>query len=998
MSKYWKSIEEKEGKEIQSHETGPSTNGLLNLLEQKETLTANRRDFLKLFGFSVGVAAVASSCEMPVKKAIPYLVKPENITPGKASYFATSAFIENQFAGLLVKVRDGRPIKIEGNELSKFTKGRSSARMQAAILSLYDTHRFKNPEKKGIKTDWGTVDKEIMGQLQALRANNKKVVILTSTIISPSTLAVLENFKKEYPNVETVTYDAISASGILEANLNTFGKAMIPSYHFNKAKVVVNFGADFMGTWMDPIGFANDFAKTKDPEADGFSKLIQYESIMSLTGSNADKRIVIRPSEEKIVLSNLYNAIAKATGGKTFNMPQTTHGIDEAAKELLLNRGASIVVSGSNDPGNQMIVNAINQLLGNYGQTIDINTPLKLKQGLDRDIVKLKKDLAQGKVGGIIFYQVNPVYHLTGFLEHIKDLELSVTLNAQPDETSVWANYACPDHNYLESWNDFEPTPGQYHLAQPTIAPIFDTRQAQESLLKWAGEDTTYYDFMRQYWQGQIFPRNNETLSFENFWNQSLQAGTTILPSSGYNASFDMAQVSQVLDNIKQPAPQGLEIVLYEKTGIASGELANIPWLQEMPDPVTKMTWDNYLTVSPTYARENGLKTGDVVLLNEKIKIPVFIQPGQAFNTAGLALGYGRSNAGRVADGTGVNAYPLVVFKGENRLYHSDGHTLEKTYDQHEIATTQTHHSMEGRPLIRETTLEAFLEDPASGNEMHEKIQKHHTTLYKKHEYPGHHWGMAIDLTKCTGCSACVIACQVENNIPVVGKTEVRRVHEMHWIRIDRYYKGDDANPEVVRQPVMCQHCDNAPCENVCPVAATTHSSEGINQMAYNRCIGTRYCNNNCPYKVRRFNYFDYNGADAIKGNEHDMVGLTLDLPRMVLNPDVTIRAKGVIEKCSFCVQRIQEKKLDAKLEGRELRDGEITPACAQACPSEAIVFGDTNDPDSNISKHFANPRNYHLLEELHTLPSVGYLTKIRNKEAGAKASNEGEVHGRIEG
>jgi Fe-S-cluster-containing dehydrogenase component len=416
--------------------------------------------------------------------------------------------------------------------------------------------------------------------------------------------------------------------------------------------------------------------------------------------------------------------------------------------------------------------------------------------------------------------------------------------------------------------------------------------------------------------------------------------------------------------------------------GVGDGRQANNPWLQELPDPISKVTWDNYASMSLRLAEELGLVEGDRIKIDNNITLPVLIQPGQEYKTISVALGYGRTNAGVVADGVGVNGFPLVEFNGETRLYTKAGVRVEKVEGEHEFAKTQTHHSMEGRAIIRETTLAEYLEKPSSGNEMHEEAEKHSTTLYKAREFNGHHWGMAVDLNACTGCNACVVACSAENNVPIVGKEQVKMAREMHWIRIDRYYSGDVENPEVVRQPVMCQHCDNAPCENVCPVGATTNSKEGINQMAYNRCIGTRYCNNNCPYKVRRFNFLDYTKADSIPLNTYDPAEMTLDLKRMVLNPDVVVRAKGVIEKCSMCVQRIQEKKLDAKLENRMLEDGEIKPACAQSCPANAIVFGDLNNEESKISKFFENERNYHLLEELHTLPSVGYLTKVRNTEA----------------
>ena len=995
MNNYWKSIEEKQLLEDGKNASVKTKEGISALFDGSESsMKANRRDFLKLFGFSVGVATVAASCEQPVKKAIPYLIKPENITPGKASYYASTFFEDNEYCSILVKVRDGRPIKIEGNELSEISQGGTSARVQGSVLSLYDTHRFKFPAIDNKEVSWDEMDFQIKKELTKIKSENKKLVILSSTVISPSTKAAIDKFKSKFVNTDLIIYDAISSSAILEANELTFGISAIPNYKFEKADVIVSFGADFLGTWLNPVVYAKGYSKKKDLTIGQkeLSTHIHFESAMSLTGSNADKRIIISPGEEKNLLANLYNNIAEKSGDTKINAGPTEFDLTEISELLLSCKSKSIVVCGSNDTDSQVIVNAINHILNNYNNTIDISLPLHTKQGRDREIQKLKKEIDEGKIGGIIFYNTNPVYNLPGFEASVKKIGFTLSLSSKPNETTEFVKYLCPDHNFLESWNDYEPVKGQYSLSQPAIANIFNTRQAQESLLRWGDSETSFYDFIKTVWKNKIFPRENKNLTFRSFWDHSLQKGCISVDLSGTSRKFNGEALFKIKNTNKEDT-DNIHLVLYEKVAIGSGEWANIPWLQEMPDPVSKATWDNYLNISPKLAKEKGLNTGDYVKINGNYKLPVYIQPGMAYKTVSIALGYGRRNAGLVASGTGVDIFPLVDFKGTNRKYFITDITIESTGEHVDMAITQTHHSMEGRALIRETTLEEYIENPSAGNEIHEEIEKESTTMYKKYDFPGHHWGMAIDLNKCTGCSACVIACQVENNVPSVGRREVHRVHEMHWIRIDRYYKGNEDAPEVVRQPVMCQHCDNAPCENVCPVAATNHSSEGLNQMAYNRCIGTRYCNNNCPYKVRRFNFFDYNGADAMKGNEYDPTGMALDLPRMVLNPDVTVRAKGVIEKCSFCVQRIQEKKLQAKIENRELNDGEIVPACAQACPSDAIVFGDLNNPESKVSKYYKNKRNYHLLEELHTLPSVGYLTKVRNIKKQEKSKGLQEDH-----
>jgi len=948
-----------------------------------ETTPTGRRDFLKLFGFAIASAAVLNSCEQPVRKAIPYLIKPDEVTPGIANYYASTFFDGNDFCSILVKVRDGRPIKIEGNMLSSVTKGGTSARVQASILSLYDTARYRNPMISGNETSWEQADAEITEELKRIKEKNGTIAIVTPTINSPSTLAVVEEFKKAYPTTRHIQYDAVSANGMSLANKEVFGREVIPSYHFEKAKIIVGFGADFLGSWLMPVEYTKQYSSGRKLEngSTEMSYHIHFEAGLSLTGSNADKRVIVKNSQQKLVLANLYNQIASKEGLELINSPSSPIDTGNLAEKLLKNKGESLIVCGSNDVETQLIVNAINYALGNYGTTIDFNTPLNLKKGKDSEMAVLTEELNQGKIAGLILYGVNPVYDFydgESFLSGIKKVDLSVSIPNLKDETAEECKYLCPDHYSLEAWNDYEIKPGYYSLAQPAIRPLFKTRAVQESLLKWIGTETDYLDYIKSYWEENIYPASGFEWSFYNFWVKSLQDGVFEKPDSKMD---EIHYKAPLFSEIKSSEDNELELDLYQNVNVGDGRQANNPWLQELPDPISKITWDNYASISMRLAEEMSLEEGNLIKINDDIILPVLVQPGQEYKTISVALGYGRGHAGIVAEGVGDNGYRLVHFNGQTRLYSETRIQVEKTDGKHEFARTQTHHSMEGRAIIRETTLTEYREKPNAGNELHEEIEKHHTSLYKAREFKGHHWGMAVDLNSCVGCNACVVACSSENNVPVVGKEQVKMAREMHWIRIDRYYSGDLENPEVVRQPVMCQHCDNAPCENVCPVGATTNSKEGINQMAYNRCIGTRYCNNNCPYKVRRFNFRDYNGADSIPFNTYDPEGMTVDLRRMVLNPDVVVRAKGVIEKCSLCVQRIQEKKLNAKLENRMLEDGEIIPACAQACPADAIVFGDMNNEESKINKFFKNPRNYHLLEELHTLPSVGYLTKVRNTE-----------------
>ncbi len=563
-------------------------------------------------------------------------------------------------------------------------------------------------------------------------------------------------------------------------------------------------------------------------------------------------------------------------------------------------------------------------------------------------------------------------------------------LTAHNDETAALCGYVCPDHHWLESWNDAEPYNNLFSFTQPTIHPLFDTRQVQESLLTWAGIETDYHTYVKKYWEENIYPKQNEYSSFNDFWNHTLQKGVFSIETPATQCPlYDFEFLGTHASDLVPPKAGGIELVIYEKVGIGSGRQANNPWLQELPDPISKAVWDNYLALSPSWAKEQGLEQEDVVRISDQIELPVLLQPGQPYGTGSIAMGYGRTHAGKVGNGIGKNAFVFGLLKNGSKQFNIGSGTIEKTGNTYPLATTQTHHSMEGRPLVRETVLEKWLENPAAGNALHKFTEEKSVSLYKKPHFDGFHWGLGIDLNKCIGCSACVTACQAENNVAVIGKEQVKNRRIMHWIRVDRYYSSatpetpdnslshepEPDNPEVVHQVVMCQHCDNAPCENVCPVAATTHSDEGLNQMAYNRCIGTRYCMNNCPYRVRRFNWFRYVTNDKFDYNFND------DLSRMVLNPDVVVRERGVVEKCSFCIQRIQEKKLKAKDENRLLRDGEIQTACVQACPTKALVFGDMSDPESKISKVMENPRMYNLLEQLHTLPSVGFLTKVRNKE-----------------
>jgi molybdopterin-containing oxidoreductase family iron-sulfur binding subunit len=975
--------------------------------EARRELALSRRGFLKT-GVGVGVvgSTVLSGCGGAVNRATPYLSKPDSVVPGVAYHYASTFFDGNDFCSVLVKTREGRPIKIEGNDLCLMSGGGTNARVQASVLSLYDDARLKVPLKAKTETSWETVDAEIVAALNDIAKAGGKIAIVTSTIASPSTESVLQEFVRKYPTTEVIAYDAISASGMLEANKVTFGTEHIPSYLFHRADIVVSFGADFLGTWISPIEFSRQYSSRKQlPQASGqVIRHVQLESTLTLTGSNADLRIPINPSEEGPLLLELYDALAAKAARPTVPARTASPAIVRLADELWTARGRALVVSGANDVPVQIVVNEINGLLESYGATIDNSRPVRLRRGIDSTMDELVARLGKGEFKAAIFYNANPVYDYPAsekLVAGLRGAALTVSLAGTMDETAKVVTYVCPDSHYLESWNDFEPKARYFTLCQPTTNKLFNTRQAPESLLKWAagalagaaphgdgveeeaakdgaktGNDSPYYLHMRSLWQKRMFPLQSQWASFDSFWVDTVQKGVFAAqadaPADAENLRPSGGHVAAAAAEIAARTTEGIELSLYESIALGNGTHANNPWLQELPDPVSKVCWDNYLAVSVDFAGKYGLADGDNVLVNDSFELPVLIQAGQAANTVSIALGYGRASAGKTGDGVGRNAFKLIGL-GRNRRYSGTGLRISPTGARTALALTQTHHTMEGRNHVRRATLSEYTKDHTAGTSRGEGRGTAHASLYPRREFKGHHWGLAIDLNRCTGCSTCVIACQAENNVPVVGKDEVHNKRIMHWLRVDRYYASEPENPEVMFQPVMCQHCNNAPCENVCPVEATQNSNEGLNEMAYNRCIGTRYCMNNCPYRVRRFNWFRY--GDNPKFDFH----MNSSLGRMVLNPEVIVRTRGVVEKCTMCAQRIQERKLQAKLENRELRDGEIKPACAQSCPANAIVFGDLNDPSSAVSAAFADERNYFLLGELNTASVVGYRTKVRN-------------------
>jgi molybdopterin-containing oxidoreductase family iron-sulfur binding subunit len=927
---YWRSLEERQHPAAGGVEFPESP---LRQIEPAHT----RRGFLKAAGFAFAGAALTGCSRAPAEKAMPYLSQPEGLVAGRSQYYASTCAGCSAGCGLLVKVRDGRPIKLEGNPEQAIGRGATCAVGQASILGLYDSMRLKQPLAGGKPSTWAEVDAAIRSRLRPDTA----VRYLSGTITSPTKQVAIDRLLAQFHNARHVMYDALSASAILDAHYETHGARILPHYRFDRADVIASFDADFLGTWISPVEFAHDYASRRLPQ--NMSWHTQLEARMSLTGSKADRRVRVAPDEIGERLVRLARQIESGSAGG-----------DELAERLLRARSRSLVVCGVNDRESQVLVNYINHVLGNYGTTLDIERPSRQRQGNDRELANLLAEIGSGHVGALLVDGVNPMAELPE-PPALNRIGMVLSFAASLDETAERAHYVCPDHHYLESWSDSEPIAGLVSLTQPAIRPLGDTRAVIESLGIWSGQPARVYDLLRQKYSAN--------------WEQAVQAGFLEVPST----QMHVREASWLApDRLGGLSRDGYTLVLYPSVGMLDGRHAFNPWLHELPDPITKITWDNCASLSPVTAASLGVGDGDIVRI-ESMELPVIVQPGQHDRVIAVALGYGRKASERFAQlgprwidhrptvndkgRVGENAAQFQSLRDGAMRYERAGVRITKTGRRVELAATQTHHTLEGRAIVQEIAL-------AEAGKTPELAETHEELWPADHPTTGHRWAMAVDLNACTGCSACVIACQVENNTPVVGKDEVRRRREMHWMRIDRYYSGTPDDVEVAYQPMMCQQCEHAPCETVCPTLATVHSDEGLNQQIYNRCVGTRYCANNCPYKTRRFNWFNYPREDR--------------LANLVLNPDVTVRTRGVMEKCTFCVQRIQEAKIESKRTGAGVQDGDIRTACQQSCPAGAIVFGDLNDPNGRIARLARDGRQYRVLEELNVGPSVHYLKIIR--------------------
>lgn len=1040
--KYWRGIEElreDEGFVASKEEEFNSYQKPTEFVGEEgvEDFNTNRRDFLKYLGFGV-TAATLAACEAPVQKAIPYVIKPEEVEPGLANWYASSFYDGVDFANILVKTREGRPIHLTANKESKVLQTGVNSRINTSVLGLYDSKRavgfMRNTQSGYEPLSHGELDKEVISKLSEISAKDGNIVLLTNTIISPSTFSVIEKFKTKYGNVNHVMYDSISKSGALNANKVSFGKRVLPMYDFSKAKVIVSIADDFLQNGSNGLNQEAGYTLRRNPDGHWMSKHFQFEANMSLTGSNADLRTIATPVELNAVVANLY---VKVTGDTSVKAPDLAGKLGarvaNAAEALLANRGESLVLGGSNDENVQLLINGINKALGNVGSTLNFNKAVNLRKADDQTVLNLIKDMQAGKVDALLINGVNPVYSLPsslGFAEAMEKVSLKVSFaDKATEETAKLADYLAPDNHYLESWNDLNPVEGEFSFQQPTIQPLFETRQFQSTLLAWAGENHDYYDFLRSNWSTKL---GLEDLALVNTFNKLIHDGVysssstsamDVISNDGEMSSSDemTANYASAAKKLKYTTDKW-QVEFYSSTAMGDGRYIANPYLQELPDPLTKVTWDNYIAMSPVQMEELGFNTmlgqkqmsnlAAVTVNGQTVELPVVALPGLPKKFVAIALGYGRECGYQESMIIGKSVSPLMGVDNGTIGSYSFEADLVGIEGEYNIASTQTHHTMMGRKIVNEVNLDTYKneahDNPVNGwnkpveilDSYGEAKSTEELDLWAEHGIDlGHRWGLSIDLNKCTGCSACVSACHIENNVPVVGKDEVNRARDMHWLRIDRYFTTEEENqkkgtaeqysydyaaleipeeePQVVHQPVMCQHCNHAPCETVCPVAATTHSDEGLNQMAYNRCFGTRYCANNCPYKVRRFNWFNFTAYKKFSNFNPAQD----DLGRMVLNPDVVVRTRGVMEKCSMCVQRIQEVKLDAKKSGKPIKDSALNTACSDACGAGAITFGDVNDKSSEVRAGKDHKRAYNLLEEVGVQPNVWYQTKVRNTE-----------------
>jgi molybdopterin-containing oxidoreductase family iron-sulfur binding subunit len=969
----------------------------------------SRRKFLALVGASAALAG--AGCNYRDKgEIIPYNTKPEEITIGRANLYASTI----NGLGVLVKTREGRPVKIDGNPDHPVSKGKVDAKILASILNLYDPERLKHPlkgDRKGNfrKYSWTDADQEIINELS--KAGGKEIALVTHKIISPLTKKVIDEFILRYPSTRVYSYELHNDSIRNSAWSKENAGSLFPLIKWNNAKIIVALESDFLGSGEDKVENARLFAEGRNiANAQSFNRLYVVEGNMSVTGMNSDYRLRLRPDAQYEFVLALLNEIAPGSaaglgnGNASLNSVADKYKLPKDKLKLLVNdlknnRGASIVHAGNELPESVHIaVNRLNSVLGNnslYRADISLVSLMPLTN--QDEWSALAGSMNAGNVAAVIHLDTNPVFHLPqdiNYINGLKKVPLVVTLCELENESSQVSDYVLPLNHDLESWGDAKTRSNFISVKQPVINPLLDTRQKEAVLLTWMSGKTESFnssivhDYMRKYYESDVYPVSGSPLAFEQFWYGALHDGIILISGQ---AAASPAVSNPALQTVLNET-SGYALILKESYNIGDGRYSNNGWLQELPHPVTKVSWDNYAAISPASAKELGVKYNDIIKItagNRSLEIPVYIQPGSADKTITIELGYGRTKTGTVGAGAGFNANKLMSAKGGLSPWLYTGVKVSKTGGSYEIVTSQEHHVFDKeltkdialrRGIIREGTVAEYISNP---HFMHEDKGHSQGTFYPDWKYTGLKWGMVIDMNKCLGCGECVIGCISENNIPVVGKDQVKEGREMHWIRVDRYYSGSEEEPKVHNQVMLCQHCDHAPCENVCPVVATTHSPDGLNQMVYNRCVGTRYCSNNCPYKVRRFNYFNF--RDHFNNGYQESALLSL-----IYNPEVTVRSRGVMEKCTFCVQRIMEEKQDAVKENRAARGSNVTTACQDACITNAITFGDVNDRDSDAAKLKDHELGYYVLEEINTRPNVTYLARLRNThtKSGAKLAS----------
>ncbi len=953
--RFWKSLEELAGTaEFQAFAEDEFPNRTPDWND-----ATSRRRFLTLMGASLALAGATSCTKQPDEAIVPYVHQPEQVVPGKPLYYATSMPARGIAEGVLVESHLGRPTKVEGNPAHPGSLGGTDPAIQASVLTLYDPDRSQTVLHNGGISGWGAF---LTAMTNALRdSNGRGLRILTGTMTSPTLASQITELLAMYPEARWHQYEPCGRHSDRAGSMAAFGAPFNTVYRFDRARTIVSLDADFLDSWTPGhLRYMRDYAGQRRSAAANPAgpapRLYVAESTPSLAGGMAEHRLRMRAGEVEAFAAALARNLSVAAEGPELMSP----ALDAITRDLQANRGAGVVVPGEFQPPRvHTIAHALNQTLGNAGQTV-LYTDRVEARPVDEiaSLAELVADMRSGDVQTLVILDGNPVYDAPAdldFLGALQQVPLRAHLGLFADETGAWCHWHVPEAHYLESWSDARAYDGTVSLVQPLIAPIYDGKTAHDVLNVLLNRaDQSSHATVQNYWRGQ-----HPGQDFDDFWQVTLHDG--VMQGTAF---AERTPPRAAIPPAAPAAEAAMEVVLRPDPVIGDGTLSNNGWLQELPKPQNRLTWDNAAWISPRMAEEQGLATGDrieVSLDGRTVQAPVWVLPGLADGSITVHFGYGRTRAGRVANGVGFDAYRL---RSSGLPWRAAGATIARIDGHHDFANTQHTQTMEERNPFRVATLAAYQANPEFARPEEQRITPG-LTLFPNWQYPDYKWGMAIDLTACTGCQACAVACQAENNIPVVGKEEVAKGRHMNWIRVDRYFSGSLDDPELYFQPVPCMHCEDAPCELVCPVAATVHSKEGLNEMIYNRCVGTRYCSNNCPYKVRRFNFLLYSDwyTESLKG---------------VRNPDVTVRSRGVMEKCSYCVQRIEHAKIDAEKEDRKVRDGDIVTACQQACPAQAIVFGDLNDPDSEVSRR-KRQRDYPLLEEVNTRPRTTYQARLRN-------------------